>query len=73
MDSLKSVKRGLMKLHFRWSTTMTRFLFCISSTIYTQKKSYYYLVKLDKPNMLVEMMENVQKFAYTEDGDDEED
>ena len=36
-----------------------------------KEKPYYYLVKLEKPDMLVEMMETVQKFALMEDGDDQ--
>ena len=37
-----------------------------------KEKQYYYLVKLEKSDMLAEMMETVQKFALTEDEDDEE-
>ena len=34
-----------------------------------KEKLYYYLVKLEKLDTLVRMMETVQKFALTEDED----
>ena len=38
-----------------------------------KEKLYYYLVKPEKPDTLVEIMEMVQKFALIGDKDDDED
>ena len=38
-----------------------------------KEKPYYYLVKLEKLDKLVEIMKTIKKFALIKDGEDEED
>ncbi|KAL5580183.1 hypothetical protein UlMin_012625 [Ulmus minor] len=84
MNSLKSIKqqkteslRGYIKrfngaalqvVNYNDQVAISHFI----SNVH-KEKPYYYLVKLEKGDTLAEMIETMQKFALTKDGDNKED
>ncbi|KAL5576653.1 hypothetical protein UlMin_018352 [Ulmus minor] len=81
MDTLKSIKkhkieilRGYIKQFNEAALQIVNYNDQVSISYFisnvNKEKPYYYLVKLEKLDTLVEMIKTIQKFIITEDGED---